>query len=152
MNAFSKTVCSTRRPHSALKRLATGALTLAAAGIIAGCAVATPTAVHRKLTSQKGVNRVAGVTATLRTKAFATRKMGASELWPRTSLLSFALAVLEVKMKRGEPPPRLSPLHPTSTQLSSRSPHPSREEIRSLQLPQVSTTTLRVLTPTQKKL
>jgi acetyl esterase/lipase len=44
MNSFSRTICSTRRPHSALKRLATGALTLAAAGIIAGCAVAPLTA------------------------------------------------------------------------------------------------------------
>lgn len=44
MNSFSKITCSTRRPHSALQRLATVALTLAAVGIIAGCVAATPAA------------------------------------------------------------------------------------------------------------
>jgi acetyl esterase/lipase len=42
MKSFSKTVCSIRRPHPALQRLAAAALTLAAVGIIAGCAAVAP--------------------------------------------------------------------------------------------------------------
>lgn len=45
------------------------------------------------------------------------------------------LGVLTVNAKTGEPPPRLSRLRPTSTQLSSRSPHPFTEAIGRLNSP-----------------
>jgi acetyl esterase/lipase len=79
MHTFSTTISSVRRLHSAPKRLTTGALTLAAAGVIAGCTAVVPTAAPAPTTAPSATTTLAAPAAATQSLQPAGRGPGGRE-------------------------------------------------------------------------